>query len=415
MQQRTRLQEEQMKVNKWTVGLAAAGLVTLPWITQAEEKALSPVMTAVSSTTISGYVDTSAHWNLGSGNANPAPYAFNSANKADGFNLDSVLVSISKPLSEETWGAGYRADIWFGPDANVFGTSSTGFNVNDVNIRQAYALLRAPVGNGLDFKLGVYDAIVGYESFDNYLNANYTRSYAMLLEPASHTGVLATYHLVDWLDLSAGIANTEGPQINRKAWQENRFGVSRAESSKTYMGSIGLVAPDSWGFLAGSKLNAGIVSGFNPNSPVEESSQNYYAGAQLNTPLAGLTVGAAYDFVHHYPNGNIDNDSARAYGVYASFKPQDSKWGFHARGEYAEAFFDTPDNPTASSLTRADVFALTGTVSYDLWKNVLTRVEFRWDHAADGSNGGKLFGGEVTGDPERKNAYLLAANVIYKF
>jgi hypothetical protein len=46
---------------------------------------------------------------------------------------------------------------------------------------------------------------------------------------------------------------------------------------------------------------------------------------------------------------------------------------------------------------------------------VLTRVEVRWDHAADGTNGGKLFGGEVTGEPERKNAYLLAANVIYKF
>ena len=41
-------------------------------------------MTALSATTISGYVDTSAVWNPGTGNANPAPYAFNGG-KQDGF------------------------------------------------------------------------------------------------------------------------------------------------------------------------------------------------------------------------------------------------------------------------------------------------------------------------------------------
>src|SRR5438874_9913462 len=60
-----------MKVNKWTLGLAAAGLVSLPALAQAEEKASQTVMTALSSTTISGYVDTSAHWDVGTGNANP--------------------------------------------------------------------------------------------------------------------------------------------------------------------------------------------------------------------------------------------------------------------------------------------------------------------------------------------------------
>jgi len=37
-------------------------------------------------------------------------------------------------------------------------------------------------------------------------------------------------------------------------------------------------------------------------------------------------------------------------------------------------------------------------------------LEVRWDHAA---NGTKVFGG--TSSPTRKNALLLAANVIYKF
>ena len=42
-----------------------------------------------------------------------------------------------------------------------------GGNTSDFAIRQAYVALRAPVGNGLDFKVGVFDSIIGYESVDS--------------------------------------------------------------------------------------------------------------------------------------------------------------------------------------------------------------------------------------------------------
>jgi len=90
-----------MKVNKWTLGLAAAGLVTLAPAVLAQDQTptLVPLMTALSATTISGYVDTSAVWNPGTGNANPAPFAFN-AGKQDGFNLVAVVIKISKHQDE---------------------------------------------------------------------------------------------------------------------------------------------------------------------------------------------------------------------------------------------------------------------------------------------------------------------------
>src|ERR1035437_10680962 len=93
--------EERMKYNKWTVALAALGVVSFASAVNAEEKA-SPVMTALSSTTISGYVDTSAEWNPGTGNANLPPYKFNGANKADGFNLDVIQLRIDKPDRKST-------------------------------------------------------------------------------------------------------------------------------------------------------------------------------------------------------------------------------------------------------------------------------------------------------------------------
>ena len=98
-----------MKFNKWTVALAALGVVSFASAAKAEEKA-SPIMTALSSTTISGYVDTSAEWNFGTGNANLPPYKFNSPSKADGFNLDVIQLTVSKPLDESDWAAGYRAE-----------------------------------------------------------------------------------------------------------------------------------------------------------------------------------------------------------------------------------------------------------------------------------------------------------------
>ena len=73
-----------MKFNKWTVALAALGVVSLASAAKAEEKA-SPVMTALASTTISGYVDTSAQWNFGTGNANMPPYKFNGADQSRRF------------------------------------------------------------------------------------------------------------------------------------------------------------------------------------------------------------------------------------------------------------------------------------------------------------------------------------------
>jgi hypothetical protein len=66
-------------------------------------------------------------------------------------------------------------------------------------------------------------------------------------------------------------------------------------------------------------------------------------------------------------------------------------------------------NP-AASLEKA--LALTATVQYDLWKNVISRLELRWDHSLSGQN---AFGGSTENQPSRDNAWMLAANVIYKF
>jgi hypothetical protein len=400
-----------MKFNKWTVGLAAVGLVSLGSAAKAEEKP-NMVETALSSTTLSGYVDTSAQWNLGTGNGNMAPYRFGGADKADGFNLNVVQLRLEKPLDESEWAAGYRADLWFGPDAGTL----SGDESSDLAIRQAYVSLRMPLGNGLDWKVGVFDSIIGYESVEAPSNPNYTRSYGHSIEPTTHTGALASYRFSELISVSGGIANTMGPSINSRANSNdvlgNDDGGDHAESYKTYMGSVAVTAPESMGFLAGSTLYAGIVGGFsNDINDTEGNEDNlgdtqtsYYIGSTIATPVTGLRAGAAFDFLDH---NNVSGETWAVAG-YGSYQATE-KMSLHFRGEYLR---DRGDQKYFEELNTDKVLSLTGTVQYDLWKNLLSRLEIRWDHSLSGE---EAFGGTQPGEPDLKNAWMIAANLIYKF
>ena len=399
-----------MKFNKWTVGLAAVGAVSLASAAKAEEKASSSVMTSLASTTLSGYVDTSAQWNFGTGNANNPPYKFGGASKADGFNLDVVQLRIESLPGPEEWAAGYRVDLWAGPDANVLGTGSLGANNSDFAVRQAYVALRTPVGNGLDWKLGVFDSIIGYESVESPSNPNYTRSYGHSIEPQTHTGVLTSYRFCEAFSASVGIADTIGPAINERAFDASG---NQRESSKTYMGSFDLTAPDSLGFLSGSTLYAGVVNGFSSKTPTggapKETQTSWYVGGTLATPVTGLRLGAAFDYLDRHEPGET-----WALSGYASFQATE-KLSLHTRAEYAkdrgaQSFFARPIGAPAGF--KAEVLALTATAQYDLWKNVISRLELRWDHSLRGNN---TFGGAVAGAPTDENAWMMAANIIYKF
>src|SRR6266478_7903721 len=285
-----------MKFNKWTLGLAAIGAVSLASAARAEEAKMSTLGTAVSSTVLSGYVDTSVHWNPGY-SANVPAYSFNTPGKADGFNLDSVKLSLSKAEDESEWAAGYQFDMFFGPDASTLNTSSVG-GAKDFTIEQAYVSLRTPVGNGIDWKLGVFDTVIGYESTADPNNPNYTRSYGYTIEPTTHTGLYGTYKISDLISVGAGVANTFGPTIGGSTvgpgFPAGRAFPPKAESYKTYMGTVSLTAPNSWGFLGGSSLSAGVINGYNPGAVGVQTA--VYAGATINTPITALKAGISWDY-----------------------------------------------------------------------------------------------------------------------
>ena len=394
-----------MKFNKWTVALAATGVVSLASAVQADES--HPVNTALSSTTLSGYVDTSAIWNFGSGAQVANRFANTGADRQDGFNVNTVKLQLEKPIDEGTWSAGYKFETMFGPDANVMPGALT----SGVAIKQAYAALRAPIGNGIDFKLGQFDPIVGYEVTDSYANPNFSRSLGFNnLEPFGHTGILASYQVNDIIGVSAGVANGDsafglnGGSLTASGFASGQAGSSMrgmlAESSKVYMGSVVVKAPESTGWLAGSSLYVGAVNG--DANGTKNDPTLLYVGLSLATPIKELSLGASADLLFNGGGtGALGNSYANAYAFYTGYQITE-KLKANNRFEYATSGYGA----FLPGRVEDKIIGETFTLDYALWANVLTRGEFRWDRAVDG--GANPFNGQ-------KNDLSLTASVVYKF
>jgi hypothetical protein len=402
-----------MKFNKWTVGLAAVGVVSLASAARADEQ-MSQVQTALTQTTLSGYVDTAMQYNPGTdtrdgGDVNIPHYSFA---KNDGFSLNAIDIALDKPEDSSAWAAGYHVELMWGPD-------SAGIGTGNGTVRQAFIRLHTPVGgNGIDWQIGVWDSIIGYESNSDPLNPNYTRSYGYTIEPTTFTGILGTYKVNDMITLSAGIANDE--------FVNSFTSATSVESDKTYMGSITFTAPDSAGFLKGATLSGGVVHGtdgyfIGGGTGDQGDTTSFYVGATIPTPINQLKVGFSYDYLiepDSIETGANEGDDIWDVAGYATFQATD-KLSFNFRGEVLNdsttTFDGGADNDDDVSLYGGH-FAeeLTATVQYNLWANVMTRGEFRWDHADEHAFGAS--GGEFTsGDAFRKNDFLLALNVIYQF
>jgi hypothetical protein len=394
----------QMKFNKWTLGLAAVGVVSLTSAAYADETNM--VLTALSSTTLSGYVDVAAQFNPNGGGGAPN-YSF--GNKANSINLNVVDIALDHPEDESPWATGYHVELWIGPDGTALGVGN--------DIRQAYILLRTPVGNGIDWKIGIFDTIIGYESTTSGNNPNYSRSFGYNIEPTTHTGVLASYKAFDWLSVQAGVADTAyaGSGAYTAAPNTGLY-------LPTFMWGPTLTAPDSFGWAKGATLAFGTVTtsgntaegtpaGVNTGNG--NGATSFYAGFTLPTPLAPLTLGGAFDYL------NARDISANSWDLagYATYKFTD-KLSLNMRAEYLDAGGNTATgtslgggafiDPTGAKEQSQEI---TATVQYNLWANVLTRLEFRWDHTNDHGSAGYL---SNTGTAE-SNAFMLAAQAIYQF
>jgi hypothetical protein len=222
--------------------------------------------------------------------------------------------------------------------------------------------------------------------------------------------VSATYVINPNITLMGGVGNIAGynNQVDARG---------PIESKKAYLGMISITCPDNFGFLSGSSISVGYTTGDNQRditgtsssgtvlNPPGFSQGNFYVGGTLNTPVAGLKLGFAYD----YTTGQVTkNDYANATALYVLYET--GKWKFNNRFDYASSTSGRFDAVNSGSTDQ--LFSYTIDVDYSLWANVVSRLEFRYDRSLSGD---RPFGGSTAGSPINKQAISLGFNVIYLF
>jgi predicted porin len=110
--------------------------------------------------------------------------------------------------------------------------------------------------------------------------------------------------------------------------------------------------------------------------------------------------------LHNSSAANKSNDSTWTVAVYGNLQATD-KLSFNARAEYLD---DSAGLIYGGYGPQAEEF--TFTTQYQLWANVLSRVELRWDHVEHGT---PFDASTTTGSPVHANAFMVALNLIYQF
>lgn len=403
-----------MKRNNLVIktSLAAVGLFCVSVSSSFAEESFAK--TAVSSTTISGFVDTSAIVNFGDNTVYGR--TIDTFDTMDGFNFHMANLTLSsEPVGSGEVKAGYTLELLFGPAANKLGSTSVVSTAgDDIAVKQAYVDLFIPVGeSGLSLQMGTWDTIVGYEVFNSAGNPNFSRSFAFFLEPFVHTGIKGSYEINENIAFNFGVADAYTSSINGRPMNAN--GTVR-DGDLTYLAALSFTMPED-GPLAGANLYVGAAHG----ASVGASSQDtlYYAG--LTIPVTEIiNIGFSSDYVDYdsaadvNPAGVATSEAGYAWAAsfYASIFATD-QLSFHNRFEYATSNRNFSDGAGGYTGTWGAAVAWgnseeyigeTFTIQYDLFENVLTRLEARWDHALEGAP----FGGS-------EDSVSLIGNVVYLF
>jgi len=378
------------------------GLVLLVFFLIGSARAQDAAVTAPAlsaSTTLSGYVSTGYRWGPGTGN-----FAYGlsgTTSRANAFSLDVAALSLHRPMENWLLDSGYRVDLWLGPDASDLETGST---TSSAELRQAYLDLRFPLVNpitagettSLDLRIGTFDSIVGFESPDHNANTHYTRSWGYTIQPTVHTGLLAFFPgtgrpgvdpLYEWdsrYQIALGVANTNDPRIS---------GTPANADRKTLLAGFMWELPEILGPLGGSRFSLGFVNGRARTG--SDSIQNLYLGLGLLPNSEKWDLSLTHDSRILRGAGNDDS----VFGLYVGRTLSDDLT-LSTRGEIYQEGSKLYSGESAAEQT--DGLGLTLTLNYKIWKNVISRVEYRWDNTDEPVNG-------------RHNNQGFHLNFIYEF
>jgi Putative beta-barrel porin-2, OmpL-like. bbp2 len=395
-----------------------------------EDQGINYVETAQKGITLSGYVDTSYTYQFagsgeygqagvnpggGPGNSQAALRQFDVSNNT--FNVNAVKIALEKALPDKNeWAAGFRIDTIYGSDAQFLGdtafngnaaTSTGTVNNSGLAIEQALVKFRIPIGNGLDIYAGKFVTFLGYEVIESPANLNFSRGLLFTnLIPLTNTGVYADYKFNSTVE--AKLAVVDG-------WNNSTSPSSvtdRSDFGKAIMGQVNVNAPGGNANITQSfiyspqgepGINSGTAGGFNTGTQFEGVYDIWGNWNPTFVKNGNLLLGF---------NGDIGQEAQSGfYGIalYAQYKFT-KVFSLAGRAEYIhDDSSATPKfgvvNPTTGVAGAQDDYAYTLTASFNMWDNLLTRIEYRIDDVSGNTTG--------TGHTQIENEISL--NAVYSF
>ncbi len=419
-----------------------------------EDQGINYVETAQKGITLSGYVDTSYTEQFagkgeysantpfggqnpgGSGpsNSHAALRQFDTSNNT--FNINAVKIALEKALPDKNeWAAGFRIDTIYGEDAKYLNDTAINgaTNTSGLALEQALVKFRVPVGNGLDIYAGKFVTFLGYEVIESPANLNFSRGLLFTnLIPLTHTGVYADYKFNSTVEAKLGIVDGWNNSTSGSIGRGNGVNGTNDSSSfgKAITGQLNINAPGgnaniTQSFIYSPEGEPGVV-GFD-NGPVAvydiwgnwtptfDKAGNTLLGFNIDFGYNGASGVPSAPSVAPAPAGpTIHNDSNTFYGValYAQYKFS-KVFNLAGRLEYIHSDEATyPKFGTGGYVSDGafqpgdqDDYSGTLTASFNIWDNLLTRIEYRIDDLSGNTTG--------TGHTSIQNEISL--NAVYSF
>jgi hypothetical protein len=399
------------------------------------------VETAQKGIKLSGYVDAGYSYNFnGQPQQKVTPrFGSDTAYKGD-FNLYAVKLALEKAMSNENKAqAGFRADVMIGEDATylIDRTTDSTRSTNDAQdsnslfLEQAYVAIRAPVGNGWDFKVGKFVSILGYEVIERPANMNVTYGLLWQQFPLYYTGVLSSYRFDDYVDAKLGVVNGSN--------SDNNTTTGLGGDGCAVLAALNVTAP-------GGNANWSNNFQWSTNAENNSSDNTQPDGSTVPVGLLNSTSGSGYVFMYNSwgnwapkfaddkllfafnsvlgtANSNnsdisnviMQNGGVTWYGAGAYAKYQFNDWfSLSSRGEYL-------GGNNLSKISGFQPYAEAGmslweytlTAGFNVIDNLLIRAEYRMDWGTNSSQGNTTnvqssgFGGGPS--------YYAGAEVVYSF
>src|SRR5215813_3744801 len=325
------------------------------------------------------YVENSFAWNtgrVGRGDVNELRFY----DHAGGYTFNAAELSVKKDPSER-YPFGYGAVITAGIDSQknhslgIFRDADDGAplyrNTEKFDLPEAYVSYLVPLGSGLTLKAGKWATLIGYEGYETPKNLNFSRSFLYTLgTPYTHTGGLISYQFTSWFGATLGL--TQG-------WDnsDNNNGYVRPTGSFAFTSIDKLSATVNC--LVGPEQNRNQMHGGINNRWIVDTTIIY-------TGIDKVTLAVNFDFAGE------ENDPA----LVATRQDANSRWGGVAgyaaydltkalRTALRAEYFSDPQGVRSSETIapglKVDLWEITLTVEYKIWRGLVGRLEYRHDEA----------------------------------